>query len=86
MKGSFLVKLKSGNAKTDTQFNLGLAIRLKPGERLRNKTSMTQLDHNVYLLYGPSVDQVFRTVREDIAPDTASFLEAEFRRLLDIGK
>ncbi|AEY69569.1 hypothetical protein AH2_00059 [Burkholderia phage vB_BceS_AH2] len=86
MKGAFLVKLKAGNAKTDTQFNLGLAIRLKPGERLRNKTQMQQLDHNVYLLYGPSVDQVFRTVREDIAGDTRSFLEAEFRRLLDLRK
>jgi len=59
MKGAFLVRLKSGSAKTDTQFNLGLAIRLKPGDRIQNKTQMQQLDHNVYLLYGPSVDQVF---------------------------
>jgi hypothetical protein len=84
MKGAFLVKLRAGATKTDTQFNLGLAIRLKPGERIRNKTQMQQLDHNVYLLYGPSVDQVFRTVREDIAPDAESFLETEFRRLLDL--
>lgn len=84
MKGAFLVKLKRGSEKTDTQFNLGLAIRLKPGERIRNKTQMQQLDHNVYLLYGPSVDQVFRTVREDVAPDAESFLATEFRRLLDL--
>lgn len=84
MKGAFLVKLKRGSEKTDTQFNLGLAIRLKPGERIRNKTQMQQLDHNVYLLYGPSVDQVFKTVREDVTPDTESFLATEFRRLLDL--
>lgn len=85
MKGAFLVHLRAGAAKTDTQFNLGLAIRLKPGDSLRNSTAAVRLEDNVYLLYGPSVDQVFRTVRDDIQPGLASFLEAEFRRLVDLG-
>jgi hypothetical protein len=84
MKGAFLVKLRAGSAKTDTKFNLGIAIRLKPGESIRNKREMQQLDHNVYLLYGPSVDQVFNDVRYDIGPNMVSYLETEFRRLLDV--
>lgn len=77
--GSFIMNLKSGNQ--------GLAIRLKPGEQLRNKRvsarSFTKSDRNLVLLYGPSVDQVFRSVREDIAPDAAEFLEREFLRLAE---
>jgi len=84
MRGAFLVRLNAGAGRTDTQFNLGLAIRVKDGETIRNKKNVTQLDRNVYLLYGPSVDQVFRTVREDVVPETRDFLEAEFRRLLDL--
>lgn len=81
MKGAFLVRLRAGSVKTDTQYNLGLAIRLKPGQTLRNKKHAIQLDNNVYILYGPSVDQVFRTVSEDISPDALMHLEREFERL-----
>lgn len=81
MKGAFLVRLRAGAVKTDTQFNLGLAIRLKPGETLRNKKYAVQLASNVYILYGPSVDQVFRTVSEDMSPDALIHLEREFDRL-----
>jgi hypothetical protein len=86
MRGAFLVRLKAGAGNTDTQFNLGLAIRLKPGQSVHNKHSMKQLSHNVYLLYGPSVDQVFSTVRDDVAPQIGDFLQAEFLRLVDLRK
>lgn len=81
MKGAFLVRLRAGAVKTDTQHNLGLAIRLKPGQTLRNKKYATQLDRDVYILYGPSVDQVFRTVSDDMSPDALQYLEREFDRL-----
>ena len=84
MKGAFFVRLRAGTALTDTQHNLGVAIRLKDGERPRNTRAAAQLDHNVWLLYGPSVQQVFNTVREDISPETRDYLVAEFRRLLDV--
>lgn len=84
MKGAFLVKLRAGAEKTDTKYNLGVAIRLKPGQRPRNSRAAVQLDRNVWLLYGPSVNQVFQTVREDVAPETRDFLVAEFMRLLDV--
>lgn len=86
MKRAFLIRLRAGNADIDTRSNLGLAIRLKPGERIDNKRIMVPLKKgsNVYLLYGPSVDQVFRSVAGDVAPDALDFLEAEFTRLMEL--
>lgn len=85
MKRAFLVKLRAGNAITDTQNNLGLAVRLKPGEVLQHRRLKAKpLFPNVYLLYGPSVSQVFSTVAEDEAPKAADYLEAEFLRLLEL--
>jgi hypothetical protein len=87
MKGAFLMRLRQGNTLTDTAFNLGLAIRLKPGETLDNKkVRLQRADSNLYILYGPSVDQVFRTVAGDISPEAGERLEREFNRLLDLRK
>lgn len=88
MKRAFLIRLRAGNAPIDTRSNLGLAIRLKPGERVLNKRQMVPLKKgsNVYLLYGPSVDQVFKTVAPDVAPDALDFLEAEFARLMELDR
>jgi hypothetical protein len=84
MKKAFLIRLPQGATLSDTQFNLGLAIRLRDGERVQNKKHMVRLAKGLYLLYGPSVNQVFRTVSEDESPWAADFLEAEFLRLLDL--
>lgn len=89
MRRAFLIRLPQGSALTDTRFNLGLAIRLRPGERLQNKVRQVKLDNGLYLLYGPSVQQVFldnqgRGVADDLAEPTADYLEAEFSRLLAI--
>ncbi len=84
MKRAFLIRLRSGSADIETKSNLGLAIRLKPGEAVRNKRVMLRLSGNLYLLYGPSVDQVFATVREDVAPDAEQFLGGEFVRLMGL--
>lgn len=89
LKRAFMVRLKAGNADLDTRNNLGLAVRLKPGETLRNKSEVRKLDSGLYLLYGPSVDQIFRArdgggVAEDIAPGLAKYMETEFLRLVDL--
>jgi|AntRauTorcE11897_2_1112592.scaffolds.fasta_scaffold00620_20 hypothetical protein len=76
MEGAFIMKLKGGN--------LGLAIRLKAGESVRNKKQMTRVGKGLYLLYGPSVNQVFRGVAEDGVRDTAGFLAQEFFRLMEL--
>lgn len=75
---SFIMNLKNGNQ--------GLAIRLKEGETVRGKRRMASLsrrDPSLYLLYGPSVDQVFRSVAEDVSPEAGEFLENEFLRLTE---
>jgi hypothetical protein len=86
MRRAFLIRLRAGTADLDTKSNLGLAIRLKPGETIQNKKKAVQLKNGLVLLYGPSVDQVFRTVASDVAPETADFLEAEFLRLMELDQ
>lgn len=83
MGRAFLMRLRAGRANIETKSNLGLAIRLKPGEHVENKHRMVAVSGNLYLLYGPSVDQLFRTVAEEIAPDASDDLETEFLRLID---
>lgn len=91
MKRAFLIRLPQGNnAVTDTQFNLGLAVRLKPGESLNKKVFARRVESGLYVLYGPSVAQIFEAndntgVKEDLAPEVAEKLEAEFRRLIALN-
>lgn len=56
MRGAFVIDLKNGNR--------GVAVRLKPGAQLRNSSGARAVGiaKNLYLLYGPSVDQVFSGV------------------------
>jgi len=89
MKRAFLIRLPQGSALTDTRFNLGLAIRLRPGESLQNKVSARRVSKGLYLLYGPSVDQVFRSkdgtgVATDRVPAIERELSNEFLRLLEL--
>lgn len=90
LKKAFLIKLPQGNkAVTDTQFNLGLAVRLKPGDTLKNKLTARRVASGLYVLYGPSVSQVFRAnddsgVAEDMIPDLQDKLAAELERLLGL--
>lgn len=82
LRGAFFVNLRRGNDTADG-FNLGLAVRLKPGEALRGRrkgTQGVQLADNLYLLYGPSVDQVFRDVSTEESPEIAERLQRNFLR------
>lgn len=73
---AFLLTLKNGN--------IGLGVRLQPGEVLHNSIGAKFIPSGplagVYLLYGPSVDQVFRTVAADISGPLLVELESEFLR------
>lgn len=82
IKGAFFVKLPRGGDTADG-FNIGLAIRLKPGEKLRGRRkggASVQLAPDLYLLYGPSIDQVFRDVSVEESPAVADSLTKEFTR------
>lgn len=72
LKSAFLIKLRNGNT--------GLAVRLKPGDTLQKSTGAVKLANNLYLLYGPSVDQVFNSVAEDQLPIIGENLNQEFLR------
>lgn len=89
LRRAFLIRLRRGTELTDTRFNLGLAIRLRPGERLSNKIRQVQISRGLYLLYGPSVQQVFldnslQGVARDLERPTAIKLEREFLRQLGL--
>lgn len=76
---AFLMNLRRGTAAIG---NIGVAIRLAPGERISNKLAMVPVGNSgLYLLYGPSVDQVFREVSRLIAPDAERWMIDEFQRL-----
>lgn len=86
---AFVIKLPAGRAPIDTRSNLGLAVRLKRGDALRNKTSVVRMQNGLYLLYGPSVQQVFidnsgEGVAEDLEPFVLDKMENEFFRLMDL--
>lgn len=90
MRRAFLVTLRAGSS-TETKSNLGLAIRLRPGETLQNKVKAVRMERNFYLLYGPSVQQAFVSesgsgIAQEISPETLDFLEAEFGRLMELRR
>lgn len=78
---AFIIKLKNGNR--------GLAIRTD-GSRPLNSYKPREIGKNLWLLYGPSVDQALLAasdgdgVYEDLSPDALDFMVAEFNRQLDV--
>lgn len=66
MPGAFFVPLRSGNVAAVN--GMGVFIRTGSGKK------------DIKHLYGPSVDQLFRGVIDDVAPDVQAELEAELIR------
>lgn len=90
MRKAFLMPLKQGAWDVDTKagvYNLGLALRLPPGEQIRNKRVAKKLpgQGNVWLLYGPSVHQSFRLHLSEIAEKTGDYFERRFLRQITRG-
>lgn len=83
MRNAWLVRLAQGEPGSQDGFNIGLAIRLKPGESIRNKRDNRVawlVPNQVALLYGPSVDQVFQQVSGDVAEPVGKMVADEFLR------
>ncbi len=79
IRDAFYIRLRRGAAAvTDEQYNEGIAIRLKPGERISNKRAMSSLGGGLYVLYGPSVGQVYRTVSARTVDDVAQRMQERF--------
>lgn len=83
IKKGWLVRLNAGASLGEDNYNVGLAVRLAPGETIshkRTKHTSWLVKDQVALLYGPSVDQVFRTVSAEVGDDLASMVATEFFR------
>ncbi len=80
---AFVMKLRVGSG-DGTGFNLGLAIRLRDGKKPNRAYKPVSLGKNLWLLYGPSVDQVFKAVREQVAPEAENYAAKEFTRLMEL--
>ena len=81
MENAFIMTLRSGT-NIDTTRNLGLAVRVERGQKPDRAYKPVRISDGLYLLYGPSVDQVFKTVREDVSPKAEERLQTEFLRLI----
>lgn len=86
LERAFLMKLKSGNEDIDTKNNLGLAVRLEKGQTPDKAYKPVRISDGLFLLYGPSVNQVFKTVRGDVSPQAEQDLEREFMRLIEFER
>lgn len=90
MRGAFLVKLKGVGGDTDTQANLGLAIRTKNGVAPNNAYAPVKTKKGFYLLYGPSVAQALlsasgeKGIWPDLTGEIRDYFESEFLRLLEL--
>lgn len=83
LRRAWLVRLNKGKSLTEDNYNVGLAVRINDGDKVAGKFSAHQswlVPGVVALLYAPSVDQVFRTVADDIAPRVGDMTAEEFIR------
>lgn len=82
MKNAFLVRLRKGASLDEDNYNVGLALVLRPGERVNKRTAHTSwlAEGRVALLYGPSVDQVFGGVADQAAEPIGDMVSTEFFR------
>ena len=71
---AFIMKLANAN--------LGLAVRSKGAPERAYKPK--SIGKDLWLLYGPSVSQVFDTVRSDVGPAAAEYLENEYNRQMEL--
>lgn len=81
----FALKLNKGASLTEDNYNVGLAVRLKPGEIPQRKvefleTVYSKSDPNLVLLYGPSINQVFYDVAPAVSDPVARQLNDAFLR------
>ncbi len=87
LERAFVIRL---NGNSETQGNFGLAIRLPKGKTMTNRKSAVRMANGLYLLYGPSVQQVFldnqgEGVAEEMIPLALEKLADEYVRLFDLG-
>lgn len=73
MPSAFLIKLRNNN--------IGLAYRTKNGKA--PSRGAKQIGKGLWLLFAPSVDQVFDETREELKPELEQLLRDKFERLFE---
>ena len=81
IKRGFLIPLKGAGGGLS---NLGLAMRTPDGKPPRGALKPKMIGEGLYLLYGLSVDVLFRRVLGPLTPEVSDDLVTEFTRLLDL--
>lgn len=89
LKNAIFVKLRQGQASTDTKFNLGLAVRTKGNRRPSAAYKPVQMKNGLWLLYGPSVSQALLSARgtgiwPEMTDEVFDNMMSEFYRQLDL--
>lgn len=82
LKRGFLMPLRAG--KDGPLTNMGLAVRTD-GKPPSSAFKPFKINENLYLLYGLSVDVLFRGVIDEVSPEIQDDMEREFFRQLDLG-
>lgn len=80
IKRGFVMRLKSGGSESN---NLGLAIRTDGGAPA-GSFKAKRINDKLWLVYGLSVDTLFRRVIDEVSPGIADDMEAEFWRQLNL--
>lgn len=83
LANAWLVRLRRGASLSEDNFNVGLAVRVQPGETVYGKKSSHSswlVPGQVALLYGPSVNQVFKDVAEENGQQVLDLVSDEFFR------
>ena len=83
IRNGFFMRLKRGSSIiSEENANIGIAIRLAEGERVNNKNVMVPIARDLYLLYGPSVGQIYRTEAERTVDQVGDHLAERFAQQL----
>lgn len=80
IRRGFVMKLRSGASESN---NKGLAIRTDGGAPA-GSFKAKKINDNLWLVYGLSVDTLFRRVIDEVSPGIADDMEAEFWRQLNL--
>lgn len=83
IKNAWLVRLRRGASLDEDNYNVGLAVRVGPSGNVGNKKTKHRswlVPGVIALLYGPSVDQIFRDVAGDISKPVLDMVSDEFFR------
>lgn len=85
LKRAFFVRLRAGASLSNDNFNMGLALRVNPGEQIKGKYKKASalIFPNVYLLYGPSVGQALTDTADENSGTVADMVIDEFYRQFD---